>query len=121
MDRWIERIRSRYAGQQAAWIAMPDDAEQPDGAREPAAATAPAADNGSSRSAATGTPDSASAGAPGGISAEEVESLRGQLIQMYEKVGLPADMGAGLPPSGIVEMARMRGILPAEPTPESET
>ena len=119
MDRWVEKIQSLYAGQKAKWIPMPAEATPADGnSGKQVTSTSPtAADNGSSRPPApAGNAAAIASAGVGGISAEEIESLRTQLVQMYEKVGLPGDMVKDLPPSGIVEMARMRGILP----PESE-
>jgi len=103
MDRWIEKIIELHGNQSNQWIPMPENLE----GKAPAAATQ-APTNGSA------TTQAAAAAANDGFKAAKIEDLRKQLILMYEGVGLPADLVKDLPPSGIVEMAQLRGLITAE-------
>jgi DNA segregation ATPase FtsK/SpoIIIE-like protein len=121
MDRWVERIRQKFGDRPAHWVPMPEDAVPPTppaSTPTPPAAAAPVRSNGNDASRPAAATPAASATAPliDGLNPAEVEELRKKLVDMYEKVGLPAEMVKDLPPSGIVEMARIRGILPPLPT-----
>jgi DNA segregation ATPase FtsK/SpoIIIE-like protein len=128
MDRWVERIRQRFGGQQAQWVPLSGEATPPPAAPASAPASTPASAvagaNGGPTAPDKPTPAQPEAEAPlvDGLTAAEVEDLRTQLVEMYQKVGLPADMVKDLPPVGIVEMARIRGLLPpvASDGPASE-
>jgi hypothetical protein len=113
LDRWVDTIIAQYGATPAQWIPMPGDDAPP-----PAPAQTAPASNGRSNGTVTAAPATAASSAPAsdkpGFTAEQVEALRQQLIQMYEGVGLPSDMVRDLPPSGIIEMAQLRGILEAE-------
>jgi hypothetical protein len=104
MDRWVEKIIEIHGDMHAQWIPMPEDDEQAQ-----AAASDKPATNGNTRS--TETTAAAAPAHNNGFTAEKVEDLRKQLVAMYEGVGLPADMVKDLPPSGIIEMAQMRGLI----------
>jgi hypothetical protein len=124
MDRWIDKIIAKYPNEKATWIELPESFVRVGGN-----STATKGDtNGSSgepgRKRLTDA-DIATAPAPvdpsEGLTPAVINSLRQQLIEMYEKVGLPADMVRDLPPSGIVEMAQIRGLLNPEPAEPVES
>jgi DNA segregation ATPase FtsK/SpoIIIE, S-DNA-T family len=110
MDRWVEKIIALHGDTPTQWIPMPDD--QTGNGQEKAPHTNGRAQNAASAEVVT----TASSTSNNGMPAEQVEDLRKQLVAMYEGVGLPAEMVKDLPPSGIIEMAQLRGLLPTAET-----